>query len=133
LSIAYSPLVLAANSFIIVPMIILALLVGVIVLLRVALRARTDIERHEPYKYLPFESSNPPRGVGKSRITFQYFGYLIMFLAVEPMVVLLTFLTAASRSYSGDLLLLYLILVAVLAPLLAYGAYVSKRVSEWGV
>lgn len=133
MSIAYSTIVLAANSFVIVPTVILALLVGTILLLRIALKARSQVERLEPYKYLPFESSNPPRGVGKSRLSFQYFGYLIMFLAVEPAVVLLTFLATASRGYSGDLLLLYLILVAVFAPLIAYGAYVSKRVSNWGV
>ncbi|MGC9209842.1 MAG: NADH-quinone oxidoreductase subunit A [Acidilobus sp.] len=133
MSIAYSPLVLAANSFIIVPMIILAVLVGTILLIRIALRASERIDRVEPYKYLPFESSNPPRGVGKSRLTFQYFGYLIMFLALEPAVVLLTFVAAASRGYTGDLLTLYLILVAVFAPLIAYGAYVSKKVNQWGV
>ncbi len=133
MSIAYSTLVLAANSFVIVPIVILALLVGVVLILRIALRARSHLDRVEPYKYLPFESSNPPRGTGKSRLTFQYFGYLIMFLAVEPAVVLLTFLATASRGYSGDLLLLYIVLVAVFAPLLAYGAYVSKKVSHWGV
>ncbi|MGC9072058.1 MAG: NADH-quinone oxidoreductase subunit A [Acidilobus sp.] len=133
MSIAYSTVVLTANSFIIVPMVILAVLVGTVLLLRIALRAGKRIDRSEPYKYLPFESSNPPRGVGKSRLTFQYFGYLIMFLALEPAVVLLTFLAAASREYSGDLAILYLILVAVFAPLLAYGAYVSKKVSQWGV
>ncbi|WP_427970791.1 NADH-quinone oxidoreductase subunit A [Acidilobus sp.] len=131
MSIAYSPLVLAANSFIIVPTIILAVLVGTILLLRMLLRPAGYIESKEPYKYKLFESSNPPRGVGKSRLSYQYFGYLIMFLAVEPAVVLLTFLASAPSEYSRDLLLLYLVMVAVFAPLLAYGAYVSRRIGEW--
>ncbi|WP_083774001.1 NADH-quinone oxidoreductase subunit A [Acidilobus saccharovorans] len=131
MSIAYSPLVLAANSFIIVPTIILAVLVGTILLLRMLLRPAGYIESKEPYKYRLFESSNPPRGVGKSRLSYQYFGYLIMFLAVEPAVVLLTFLASAPSEYSRDLLLLYLVMVAVFAPLLAYGAYVSRRIEEW--
>lgn len=131
MSIAYSPLVLAANSFIIVPTIILAVLVGTILLLRMLLRPASYIESKEPYKYKLFESSNPPRGVGKSRLSYQYFGYLIMFLAVEPAVVLLTFLASAPSEYSRNLLLLYLVMVAVFAPLLAYGAYVSKRIEEW--
>jgi NADH-quinone oxidoreductase subunit A len=123
--------VLAANSFIIVPTIILAVLVGTILLLRMLLRPAGYIESKEPYKYKLFESSNPPRGVGKSRLSYQYFGYLIMFLAVEPAVVLLTFLASAPSEYSRDLLLLYLVMVAVFAPLLAYGAYVSRRIGEW--
>ncbi|ADL18790.1 NADH-quinone oxidoreductase subunit A [Acidilobus saccharovorans 345-15] len=122
---------LAANSFIIVPTIILAVLVGTILLLRMLLRPAGYIESKEPYKYRLFESSNPPRGVGKSRLSYQYFGYLIMFLAVEPAVVLLTFLASAPSEYSRDLLLLYLVMVAVFAPLLAYGAYVSRRIEEW--
>ncbi|MGC9112016.1 MAG: NADH-quinone oxidoreductase subunit A [Acidilobus sp.] len=122
---------LAANSFIIVPTIILAVLVGTILLLRMLLRPAGYIESKEPYKYKLFESSNPPRGVGKSRLSYQYFGYLIMFLAVEPAVVLLTFLASAPSEYSRDLLLLYLVMVAVFAPLLAYGAYVSRRIGEW--
>ena len=131
MGIAYNPYVLAANSLVIVPIVILAVLVATILLLRMLLRAPWRVDNVEPYKYVPFESSNPPRGVGRSRLSFQYLGYLIMFLSVEPAVVLLTFLTAASRYSSSDALLLYLILIAVFAPLLAYGAYVSKRVDEW--
>lgn len=131
MSIAYSPLVLAANSFIIVPAIILAVLVGTILLLKMILRPQEYIERREPYKYVPFESSNPPRGVGKARVSYQYLGYLIMFLAVEPAIVLLTFLASAPQQYSHDMLLLYLVLVGVFAPLLAYGAWASKRINEW--
>lgn len=131
MSIAYSPLVLAANSLIIVPAAILALLVGTILLLRIVIRSSRHVESKEPYKYKLFESSNPPRGVGKSRLSFQYFGYLIMFLAVEPAVVLLTFLSSAPSSYDHYLLILYLVMIAVFAPLLAYGARVSKRINEW--
>ncbi len=123
---------MSANSFVIIPTVIFAVLVATMLLLRTLLRSDKRVDNVELYKYVPFESSNPPRGTGKSRLTFQYLGYLVMFLSVEPAVVLLTFLTVAPRSYSGDLLMLYLILVAVFAPTIAFGAYVAKRVHEWG-
>ncbi|MDP8002667.1 MAG: NADH-quinone oxidoreductase subunit A [Caldisphaera sp.] len=131
MSIAYNPLVLAANAMIIVPILVLLLLVAVIYLLKWLLKASYEIEKTEPYKKVPFESSNPPKGVGKGRMTFQYFGYLIMFLAMEPAVVLLTFIAVSPKELISKTILLYLVLILVFAPLLAYAAYEAKRVKNW--
>ncbi len=131
LSIAYNPLVISANSMIIVPIVVLLLLVAVIYLLKWLLRASPEVEKTEPYKKIPFESSNPPKGVGKGKVPFQYFGYLVMFLSLEPAVVLLTFISVVPRSLISHTILLYLILVLVFAPLLAYATYESKKIKNW--
>lgn len=131
MSIAYNPLVISANSMIIVPIVVLLLLVAVIYLLKWLLRASPEVEKTEPYKKIPFESSNPPKGVGKGKVPFQYFGYLVMFLSLEPAVVLLTFISVVPRSLISHTILLYLILVLVFAPLLAYATYESKKIKNW--
>mgnify|MGYP001772810230 CR=1 FL=1 len=131
MSIAYNPLVIAANSMIIVPVVVFLLLVAVIYLLKWLLRASPEIEKTEPYKKIPFESANPPKGVGKGKVSFQYFGYLVMFLAMEPAVVLLTFISIVPRTLISNAILLYLVLVLVFAPLLAYAAYESKKIKNW--
>ena len=128
---AYSPLVLSANALFVVPLVILALLFAVIYILRWILKASYDIEKKEPYKKIPFESSNPPRGVGKARVPFQYFGYLIMFLTVEPAVVILTFIATSPHTFTFKSILFYVIMVVIFTPLLAYAAHESKRIKEW--
>ncbi len=130
-SLAFSPYVLSANSMVVVPMVILALLVGALLLLRKLLEQSREISSKEKYREVPFESSNPPRGVGKGRVGFQYLGYLIAFMSLEPAVVLIAFAAAAPEYLVGRVLELYLVLVAVYAPLLVYGLREAKRVSEW--
>lgn len=131
LSIAYNPFVITANSMIVVPIVVFLLLVAVIYLLKWLLKADPSIEKTEPYKKLPFESANPPKGVGKGKVSFQYFGYLVMFLAMEPAVVLLTFITVVPKTLISHALLLYIILVLVFSPLLAYAAHESKKIRDW--
>jgi NADH:ubiquinone oxidoreductase subunit 3 (chain A) len=131
LSIAYNTFVISANSMIVVPIVVFLLLVAVIYLLKWLLKASEEVEKTEPYKKLPFESANPPKGVGKGKVSFQYFGYLVMFLAMEPAVVLLTFITIVPKTLIFHALLLYLVLVLVFAPLLAYAAYEAKKIKKW--
>ncbi|MGC8556078.1 MAG: NADH-quinone oxidoreductase subunit A, partial [Conexivisphaera sp.] len=116
-STAFNPYVLSANSMVVIPMFMLALLVAVLALLRKLIEQPREISSAEKYREVPFESSNPPRGVGKGRIGFQYLGYLIAFMSLEPAVVLIAFAAAAPQYLVGRVLELYLILVAAYAPL----------------
>jgi NADH-quinone oxidoreductase subunit A len=130
-SLAFSPYVLSANSMIVVPVFMLAVLIGALVLLRKLLEQNREISSREKYREVPFESSNPPKGVGKGRLGFQYLGYLIAFMSLEPAVVLIAFIAAAPEYLISRVLELYLILVAVYAPLLVYGLREAKRVAQW--
>jgi NADH-quinone oxidoreductase subunit A len=130
-SLAFSPYVLSANSMIVVPVFMLAVLIGALVLLRKLLEQNREISSREKYREVPFESSNPPKGVGKGRLGFQYLGYLIAFMSLEPAVILIAFVAAAPEYLVGRVLELYLILVAVYAPLLVYGLREAKRVAQW--
>jgi len=132
-SLAFSPSVLSANSMVIVPAFMLAVLVGVLLLLRKLLEQKREISSAEKYREVPFESSNPPKGVGKGRIGFQYLGYLIAFMSLEPAVVLIAFAAAAPQYLAGRVLELYLIMIAVYAPLLVYGLREAKRVASWNL
>jgi NADH-quinone oxidoreductase subunit A len=130
-SLAFSPYVLSANSMIVVPVFMLVVLIGALVLLRKLLEQNREISSREKYREVPFESSNPPKGVGKGRLGFQYLGYLIAFMSLEPAVVLIAFIAAAPEYLISRVLELYLILVAVYAPLLVYGLREAKRVAQW--
>ncbi|MGC9116257.1 MAG: NADH-quinone oxidoreductase subunit A [Conexivisphaera sp.] len=130
-STAFNPYVLSANSMVVVPMFMLALLVAVLALLRKLIEQPREISSAEKYREVPFESSNPPRGVGKGRIGFQYLGYLIAFMSLEPAVVLIAFAAAAPQYLVGRVLELYLILVAAYAPLMVYGLREARRVAAW--
>ncbi|MFP3229421.1 MAG: NADH-quinone oxidoreductase subunit A [Nitrososphaeria archaeon] len=132
-SLAFSPSVLSANSMVVVPVFMLAVLVAALLLLRRLLEQDRGISSAEKYREVPFESSNPPKGVGKGRIGFQYLGYLIAFMSLEPAVVLIAFAAAAPGALVGRVLELYLIMIAAYAPLLAYGLREAKRVSAWGL
>ncbi|PMP97693.1 MAG: NADH-quinone oxidoreductase subunit A [Nitrososphaera sp.] len=122
---------LSANSMIVVPVFMLVVLIGALVLLRKLLEQNREISSREKYREVPFESSNPPKGVGKGRLGFQYLGYLIAFMSLEPAVVLIAFIAAAPEYLISRVLELYLILVAVYAPLLVYGLREAKRVAQW--
>lgn len=130
-SLPFSPYVLSANSMVVVPVFVLAVLIGALVLLRKLLEQSADVSSKERYREVPFESSNPPKGVGKGRLGFQYLGYLIAFMSLEPAIVLIIFVAAAPGYLVGRVLELYLVLLAVYAPLLAFGLREAKRVAQW--
>ena len=125
------PLVKALTGLAILPVILLAVLVGVVVFLMAITRARPDIEAQEPLKYQRYEAGNPPKGEARGKVSMQYLGYLIVFLAVEPAVILLAILLAAPQALAGKLLAVLGVFIAVYAPLLAYSIAESKRVESW--
>jgi len=42
-----------------------------------------------PFKELRYEAGNPPRGRARKPILKQYYGYILLFLVTEPLIVLL--------------------------------------------
>ncbi len=128
------PLVTAVAALVIVPLLVFLLTLGMIYMLRMMLAGSHEVESKEKLKYERYEAGNPPRVFdARGKVTMQYLGYLIMFLAVEPAVILLAVLLAAPRPLYWNLLILYVLLLAVYAPLIYYGVEASRRLEEWKI
>ncbi len=125
------PVVKALTSLVILPILLTAVLVIVVYFLRAITRASPQVEAEEPYKYERYEAGNPPKGEARGKVSMQYLGYLIVFLAVEPAVVVFALLLAAPQALAGSVLKLFAVLVAVYAPLLAYSISEAKRTESW--
>jgi len=125
-------LIKAATSLVILPVILVVLLAVVVLFIDRITRARPDIVAQEKYRYERYEAGNPPpKSEARGKVSMQYLGYLIVFLAVEPAVVIFAILLAAPKLVMGKLLWLYAALVAVYAPLLVYALRESRRVESW--
>lgn len=125
-------LIKAATSLVILPVILVVLLAVVVLFIDRITRARPDIVAQEKYRYERYEAGNPPpKSEARGKVSMQYLGYLIVFLAVEPAIVIFAILLAAPEIVLGKLLWLYAALVAVYAPLLVYALRESRRVESW--
>ncbi|WP_202320610.1 NADH-quinone oxidoreductase subunit A [Archaeoglobus neptunius] len=83
---------LVENALIVVIVIAVALITDVAVLLLAKLFPRyrpTDV------KMSRFEAGNPPLGIPKWTLPMQYIGFMIMFMAFEPILVLLLLFSGA--------------------------------------
>mgnify|MGYP001773049982 CR=1 FL=1 len=92
---------------------------GLILLIRRIIKVRVT----SPVKVMRFEAGNVPVGSVKSTLPMQYVGFLLMFLAVEPIVALLL---ALSISFTSPLnvgyILLFTAFIITYSPLI-YVAY----------
>jgi len=125
-------LVRASTALVILPLILILTMALVVLILDLLTRARPDIAAREKYKYERYDAGNPPKkGDARGKISMQYLGYLIVFLAVEPAIILFAILLAAPAATLKTVLLLFAVMVAVYAPLLAYAISEAKRVESW--
>ncbi|MEB3765713.1 MAG: NADH-quinone oxidoreductase subunit A [Desulfurococcales archaeon] len=125
-------LVKAGTALVVLPIILIAVMGLVVVILIQLTRARQDIIEKEPWKYERYEAANPLKyKEARTKVSMQYLGYLIMFLAVEPAVVLLAILMTAPRDLLGSMLIIYGVFLAVYAPLLAYAVREARRIQSW--
>ncbi|MDM7275105.1 MAG: NADH-quinone oxidoreductase subunit A [Thermoprotei archaeon] len=118
-------------SIVVLPLLITILTVGLIIFLRIITQGRPDIEVLERFKFLRYEAGNPMKGEARRVLSMQYFGYLVMFLALEPAVILVAVTLLASREALSSILAIYLILILVLSPLLIYGFRESRKIDSW--
>jgi len=125
-------LVKSSVALVILPIILIVTMALVVLILDLLTRARPDIVAKEKYKYQRYDAGNPPKkGDARGKISMQYLGYLIVFLAVEPAIILFAILLAAPTAALKSVLILFAVLVAVYAPLLAYAISEAKRVESW--
>lgn len=127
----HDTVVRASAAFIALPMTLLIVLLAAIYGLRALLRPAEGESRAEPWKEARFESGNPEKGEARARVSMQYLGYLIIFLAVEPALILLALALAAPKELVGRLGLLYAAMVLVYAPFMVYAVKEAGRVEEW--
>ncbi len=127
------PLVKEVSSLFVIPFIILLILIGAVYLLKYLLTPKSEVIEAEKLRYERYEAGNPPwrRDPAKTKMPMQYLGYLIIFLAVEPAIVLFALSLAAPKTLASSLGKLYLIFVAVYAPLLYYAIREARDVRKW--
>jgi NADH-quinone oxidoreductase subunit A len=71
------------------------------------------------------------KGEARRILSMQYFGYLVLFLALEPALILVALTLLAPSDRLLNLLAIYLILILLFTPLLVYGVRESRRVELW--
>ena len=113
-------------SFGIVPAFLLLLLVGVILLLYYINKPIP-----EESKFERFESGHITRDPARVGLGFQYFGYLVIFATLEPIIILLLLVASASASAFFIQATIVLIAIAIVIPVLAFALRESKKVRQW--
>jgi NADH-quinone oxidoreductase subunit A len=83
-------------------------------------------------KRLRYEAGNPPGGQSRFPTLYQYFGYVVMFIALDPVFMLLFLLPAALAEW-GRAAVLTLVSVLVLLPPIVYAVRYAKRVDYWSL
>lgn len=131
LDLLYSEAVRGLASVVVIPLAALLLFAGLAHLLYILTSPREDIARVEKFKNQRYESGNPPVGQPRSAVSMQYFGYLVLFLAVEPALVLFALMLLASEELYARVLGIYIAILAVFTPFLVYGIRESRRVELW--
>jgi len=111
------------NLLVLVLIVAVALLTDVAVLLLVKYLPRY---RLTPVKVQRFEAGNLPVGYPKWVLPMQYLGFVILFLALEPVFVLILLLSAVK---STDVYAFTLIALALLLPALYAGYNYSLEVA----
>ncbi|MET1129086.1 MAG: NADH-quinone oxidoreductase subunit A [Thermoproteota archaeon] len=83
-------------------------------------------------KRLRYEAGNPPEGRSRFPTLYQYFGYVVMFIALDPVFMLLFLLPVALAEW-GRASVLTLVSVLVLLPPIVYAVRYAKRVDYWSL
>lgn len=91
---------------------------GVVLLIKKIIKVKLT----NPVKIMRFEAGNVPVGPAKSILPIQYIGFLMMFLAVEPIIALLLALSVGFTSFNLGYALLVMVFLATYSPLI-YIAY----------
>ena len=132
-SILASGAVKAAMALIVIPLALFILLLAVILVLARINASRPEVEASEKYKRLRYEAGNPMWGSARRSVSMQYLGYLIIFLAVEPALILILLASMAPPSQVPKLLLVLAAFAGVYVPLLIYAVKVSRRIELWTI
>lgn len=121
----------ASTALVVLPMILFIVLLATVYALYVLLKPSREVTAAEARKEARFESGNPEKGEAKAKVSMQYLGYLIIFLAVEPALILLAIALAAPRELIGRLGLFYAVVLLVYTPFIVYAVKEASRIEKW--
>jgi len=109
----------------------LVLVINMAVLLLVVALARLIARGPEyPMKTMRYEAGNPPKGRARSWLPMQYYGYLIIFLAFEPILALIFLFPY----YGGSILnmfYLFLAIIGIATPPFIYAVRQAGNIDLW--
>ncbi len=96
------------NALVVIILIVICLItdVAILILARIFPRYRPTIE-----KVQRFEAGNPPVGLQKWTLPMQYLGFMLMFMAAEPILVIILLISAISMLETYVLTLIAFILL----------------------
>jgi NADH-quinone oxidoreductase subunit A len=93
--------------------------------------------KRNPVKIARFEAGNIPYGEGRLWYPLQYYGYLLIYTSIEPLVVILLLLAPStfyvSESSAFHLLAIVGTFIALLYPVIYYGARLADVINQWEV
>ena len=112
-----------------IPLAVFSLLIITVIFLYYVTKPKVN-----PVKNARYEAGNPPKGTGRGRLGFQYFGYLVLFASIEPVIIILLALAPAISVSYRKTLIDTTIIMAILLPILAYGIKIASnpRLWRWG-
>ncbi|BAB67322.1 MULTISPECIES: NADH-quinone oxidoreductase subunit A [Sulfurisphaera] len=90
---------------------------------------------YNPVKVSRFEAGNIPYGEGRLWFPLQYYGYVLVYTSIEPIVVLFFAISEAAYTTSfilfRDLLILILSSIVILYPILYYAVKQVNTIEYW--
>jgi len=110
---------------------LIPMLVAGLLLLTVAFLAFLRKPRPEGIKFERWESGHISPGPARIKVGFQYFGFLIMFAALEPVVVTLLIISPSSRFAPENHVLVILAVLLIVAPILVFTLRQARETRYW--
>ena len=90
---------------------------------------------HNPIKISRFEAGNIPYGEGRLWFPLQYYGYILIYTSLEPIIVLLFAIAEAEYTTSfilfRNLLIIIIASIVILYPILYYSIKQINILENW--
>jgi NADH-quinone oxidoreductase subunit A len=92
-----------------------------------------SISRSEPHKELRYECGNMPQGRARGWFIMQYFAYLIIFLTIEPIIILFFIYLPLSFKFFTNSVMLTLTITLSLIPSILFALKLAKEIDLWRI
>ncbi len=86
-----------------------------------------------PLKNERFDCGNPPTPHGRGQLTMQYYAYLVVFLAVEPVFIYWFLLLLDAHQAFVPTVQLFGIILGMLIPPIIFGLDSARKVGLWKI
>ncbi|MEM1545630.1 MAG: NADH-quinone oxidoreductase subunit A [Candidatus Methanomethylicia archaeon] len=92
-----------------------------------------SISKSEPHKELRYECGNLPQGRARGWFIMQYFAYLIVFLTMEPIIILFFIYLPSSYKFFINSVILTFIIILSLVPSILFALKLAKNIDLWRI